>query len=568
VQASSPTLLTPNIPARASGSGANVFARARQDLSNKSPVRDPKIVEAANALQQGRMVDAERVIAKILAKRPRDPHAVNILAEIAKSRRDFRTAEGCLARCVQIAPDNMLYRYNRTCMLLELGSIDKGLAEIATLEAKDPDNILFLNLKAVLLNKRRRYAESAECYRKLAASYPDCTEIMMGFALTLRSLGGHNEESISILRKITEFDPGCGAAWQSLASVKTVRFTDADIRSMEAQLAKSAIGAADRTDLYYALGKAYDDAKLYEKSFQAYSRGNAIRRIDMDYDPDATTSMMARACKVYTPELFREREGAGCPSAEPIFVLGMQRSGSTLTEQILGAHSQIEPAGELQAMIKIVAEDVMPKSGADYPNGMDQLTPEDLNAFGEKYLKFVRPLLKENKPHFVDKNCYNLWQVGLISLMFPNARIIDIRRHPISCCWANFSVAFSQAAPPLSYKLTDIGRFYHDYVRVMAHFDRVLPGKVHRVIYENLVADLEGEVRRMLDFLGLPFEESCLEYYKKDRSFNSISNEQVRRPIFTEGVERWRNFEPWLGPLKAALGPVLDAYPEVPDFPD
>ncbi|HEX4078269.1 MAG TPA: sulfotransferase [Rhizomicrobium sp.] len=568
MQALSPTLQAPNIPARASVSGADIFARARHDLFNKSPVRDPKILEAAQTLQQGLAVEAERIVGKILAKRPRDPHALNIMAEIAKSRRDFRTAEACLARCVQIAPDHPAYRYNHACILLELGRIDAGLAEVDILEAKYPDNILFLNLKAAFLNKRRRYAESVACYRQLAARCPDSTDVMMGLALTLRSLGGQTEESISILRKITEFDPGCGAAWQSLASVKTVRFGEADIRSMEAQLAKPAIGAAERTDLYYALGKAYDDARQYEKAFQSYSRGNAIRRIDMDYDPDVTTGMVARMRVVYTPELFREREGAGCPSAEPIFVLGMQRSGSTLTEQILGAHSQIEPAGELQSMIRIVAEDVMPKSGADYPNGVDQLAPEDLKAFGEKYLKSVRPLLHENKPHFVDKNCYNLWQVGLIHLIFPNARIIDIRRHPISCCWANFSVAFSQAAPPLSYKLTDIGRFYHDYARVMAHFDRVLPGKVHRVIYERLVADLEGETRRMLDFLDLPFEQSCLEYYKHERSFNSISNEQVRRPIFKEGVERWLSYEPWLGPLKAALGPVLDAYPGVPDFPD
>jgi tetratricopeptide (TPR) repeat protein len=453
-------------------------------------------------------------------------------------------------------------------MLLEVNCLDAALTELAVVEAKDPDNVLYIYLKGVLLGKKRHYAEAAAYYRQLVAWCPDSTEALMGLAMTLRSLGGHEEESLSVLRRVTELDPACGSAWWCLATARSFRFTEADIRVMEAQVAKPAIGASERTDLYYALGKAYDDAKQYENSFRSYSRGNAIRRINLDYDADVTTAMVARMRAVYTPELFRERERAGCPSAEPIFVLGMQRSGSTLTEQILGSHSQIEPAGELGVMIRIVGDEVMPRSGEDYPNGIDRLTPDDLKAIGEKYLERVRPMLSENKPHFVDKNCYNLWQVGLIHLLFPNAKIIDIRRHPISCCWANFSLSFSQAAPPLSYKLTDIGRFYYDYVRVMAHFDRVLPGRVHRVIYENLVADLEGEIRRMLDYLGLPFEQSCLEYYKNDRAFNSFSNEQVRRPISKEGAERWRSYEPWLGPLKAALGPVLDAYPEVPDFPD
>jgi tetratricopeptide (TPR) repeat protein len=568
VQALSPTLLAPNIPARVASRGSDAFSRAKNDLYSKNPVRDPKLLEAAHLLAQGLTRDAERIVSKILTKRPSDPHALNLMAEIAKSQRNFRKAEACLARCVQIVPDHDAYRYNHACVLLEMSSLDAGLAELAVVQAKDPDNILYLHVKALLLAKRQKYAESVACYRQLAGMCPDSTDVLMGLAMTLRSLGGHTEESLSILRKITELDPACGAAWGALAYMNTFRFAEADIRVMEAQFAGPAIGAADRTDLCYALGKAYDDIRQYEKSFQCYFRGNALRRINLDYDADVTSAMVTRMRAVYTPELFREREGAGHPSTEPIFVLGMQRSGSTLTEQILGSHSQIEPAGELQTMIKIVAEDVMPRTGPNYPNGIDQLTPEDLRACAEKYLARARRVLKEGRPYFVDKNCYNLWQVGLIHLIFPNAKIIDVRRHPISCCWANFTVSFTDHAPPLSYKLTDIGRFYHDYVRVMAHFDRVLPGRVHRVIYEKLVADLDGEVRRMLDFLGLPFEESCLEYYKNDRAFNSISNEQVRRPISKEGLERWRNYEPWLGPLKSALGPVLDAYPDVPDFPD
>jgi hypothetical protein len=243
----------------------------------------------------------------------------------------------------------------------------------------------------------------------------------------------------------------------------------------------------------------------------------------------------------------------------------MQRAGSTLVEQILGSHSQVEPAGELNTVIQLVAENVLPKTKDLYPEGMERLEPADYKAIGERYLELAGKRRETDRRHFVDKCGYNFLHTGLLRLALPNAKIVDIRRHPLGCCYANFTVSF-QYAPPLSYSQTDIARFYADYVRLMAHFDRVQPGKVLRVIYEELVEDLEGQVRRMLDFLELPFEPACLEYYKTERFFSSFSNEQVRRPIFREGLDRWKNYEPWLGQMKAALGPVLSAWPDVPDF--
>jgi tetratricopeptide (TPR) repeat protein len=560
----SPTLQIPDVAVRSAGTDSGSLGKARRDLRDQWPVRDPKLLEAAAAFENGETAAAKRIASKFLAKHPRNPDALNLMAEIARRARNMREAEVYLAQCVRWAPDHQAYRYNYAVVMIERDKLG-ALTEINTLLAKDPHNPLFRCLKGHLLNKSRKYAEAAELLRGLTAECPDSTDAWMGLANALRSLGGHNDEVVSCLRRVTGLDPASSAAWWGLASMKTYRFTDEDVRIMEEQLPKPALAAADRIDLCYALGNACDDTKRYEKSFQYYSKGNAIRRVALDYNPDSTTAMVSRARAVFTPELFREREQAGCPSAEPIFVVSLQRSGSTLTEQILGSHSQIEGAGELQTMIQMVGADVMPKTGPDYPSGIERLTPEDLRSLGEKYLERTRTQRSLGTPFFVDKNCYNIWQVGLIHLMFPNARIIDVRRHPIAACWANFTISFTHA-PPLSYKLTDIGRFYYDYVRLMAHFDRVMPGKIHRVIYENLVADLEGEVRQMLDFLGLPFEQSCLEYYKSDRAFNSLSNEQVRRPIFKEGVERWHAYEPWFGPLKAALGPVLDAYPGVPEF--
>jgi tetratricopeptide (TPR) repeat protein len=567
VQSLSPTLQIPDAAFRSANAEAGPIAKARRDLYEMRPIRDPRLAEAAGAVAEERLADARRIASKVLAKQPRNPDALNILAEVARRARNLHEAESYLAQCIHWAPDHQAYRYNYVVVLMEAAKLKPALTEIDILLAKDPGSLLYRTVKGHLLNKYMKFSEAADMFRELTAEYPDSTEAWMGLANALRALGGHTDEVVSCLRKVTDFDPAFGSAWWALANAKTSRFTDEDVCVMEEQLPKPALDASVRTDLYYALGKACDDVKQYEKSFQYYSKGNAIRRVGLDYNPDSTTSMVTRACKVFTPELFRAREGAGHPSAEPIFVVSMQRSGSTLTEQILGSHSQIEAAGELQTLIRIVGADVMPKTGPDYPNGADRLTPDDLQALGEKYLERTRIQRTQGKPFFVDKNCYNIWQVGLIRLMFPNAKIIDVRRHPIACCWANFTISFAHA-PPLSYKLTDIGRFYHDYVREMAHFDRVQPGKIHRIIYENLVADLEGEVRRMLEFLGLPFEQGCLEYYKSDRAFNSFSNEQVRRPIFKEGVERWRAFEPWLGPLKAALGPVLDAYPAVPEFAD
>lgn len=561
-----PTLRLPDIALRNASIKSDPLAQAENDLYALQLVRDPKLLEATAALEKDRDAEAKRIASKFLAKNPLSADALNIMAEISRRARNRGLAEQYLARCVRCEPDHVAYRHNYAVALMEVEKLEAALDQLEILLEKSPDHRLFRAMKGRLLNRTKRYVEAAQVLGDLAADIPNSAQVWMSLATSFRSLGGHTEEVVSCLRRVIELDPASGAAWWALASMKMHRLTAEDVRIMEAQLANPAMGAAERMDLHYALGKACDDLKQYDKAFQYYSKGNAIRRVGLVYNPDSASSMVDRARAVFTPDLFRAREAAGCPSAEPIFVVGLQRSGSTLTEQILGAHSQIEVAGELQTLIEIVGVDVMPKTGPNYPCGMDRLAPEDLRSLGETYLEQTRVHRSRGNPFFVDKNGYNFWQIGLIRLMLPNARIIDVRRHPIACCWANFTMSFAHA-PPLSYKLSDIGRFYYDYARLMAHYDRVMPGKIHRVIYENLVADLEGEVSRLLDFLELPFEQGCLEYYKSDRAFNSFSNEQVRRPIFKEGVERWRPYEPWLGPLKAALGALVDAYPVVPDFP-
>jgi len=360
--------------------------------------------------------------------------------------------------------------------------------------------------------------------------------------------------------------PGFGEAWFSLANLKTVRFTADDIAAMRAQLRRADIPDADRLQFEFALGKALEDAGEYAGSFEHYARGNALRRAAVVYDIGSTTRLVQRTEALYTPQFLRSRAGSGSPSPDPIFILGMPRAGSTLVEQILASHSQVEGTRELPDVPGFALElGVLEAHGkpATYPKAVEQLTHAQLLALGERYLAQTRPHRIQGKPHFIDKMPSNFLHVGLIHLILPNARIIDARRSPLGCCFANFKQHF-QSGVWFSYSLEDLGRYYRDYVRVMAHFDAVLPGRVHRVYYEDLVADFESEVRRLLKHCGLSFEERCLRFHETKRSIQTASSEQVRRPLYGDGVEQWRHYEPWLGPLKEALGDVIDQYAQRP----
>jgi tetratricopeptide (TPR) repeat protein len=542
-----------------------VVEEARRALLATYSIRDRRLQEALNAIIGNNPGLASRLVFKALAKRPRDPDALHLKAELAlRAKRQKEAAEGW-HKCVELAPENRLFRFNYASVLAETDTAGEAIVQVEKLLKTDPGNILYRSLEIRALDVQKRYNEALERCRQLTREFPDSPDIWMQFATLLRTTGHDRDECVAALRKAIELSPTCGKFWWMLASLKMFRFTPEELARMEQICARPNLSGEDRFMLNFSIGKAYDDLKDYGKSFSHYLKGNAIRRVGMNYDADYTTAMVTRAEKVFTPEFFQERAGLGCDSDQPIFVLGLQRAGSTLVEQILGSHSVIEPAGELQVLLQIVTEDVILKLGDDYPCGVEKLAAADLKAMGEKYLELTRKYRSTERPRFVDKCPYNFWHIGLLRLILPNAKIIDARRHPIACCYANFTMSF-HFGPPLSYSLGEIGRFYADYVRLMAHFDRVIPGKVHRVIYEQVVGELETEVRRLLDHVGLPFETSCLEYYKTERVFNSFSNEQVRSPIFKEGLERWRNYEPWLGQLKTALGPILDAYPGVPDF--
>ena len=442
----------------------------------------------------------------------------------------------------------------------------EAVAHIRMLLDNYPDNPAIRELAAVTSSAARHYGDALAFRAALVRDYPASARLRVSHAQTLRTLG-RQDESVAAFRSAIELAPSLGIAWWGLANLKTYRFTEDDVAQMRSEVSRQGLDAQDRTHLLFALGKALGDQARFAESFDAYARANAARRLASGYDPDTTSAQVAKFKALFTPEFFRARTGAGSESAAPIFVLGMQRAGSTLLEQILASHSQIEGAGEL-AHVRFLARhleaEIAPQYHTDYPGVLGRLDASAFKPLAERYLDVTRPRRPLGRPYFVDKEPFNFWHIGFLQLMLPNARIIDIRRHPLGCCWSNFTTIFLHGLP-LAYRLADIGRFYADYVDLMAHYDRVLPGKVHRIFYEDLVAEPEREVRRLLDYLGLPFEESCLRFYDNSRAVNSASSEQVRRPIFDDALDWWRNYEPWLGPLKAALGLVLTSYPDVPE---
>jgi len=378
---------------------------------------------------------------------------------------------------------------------------------------------------------------------------------------------GHTERAIAAYRRSLELQPSFGEVWWSLANLKTFRFSAADLALMSAQLARTDLSDEDRLHLEFAIGKALEDAAEYASSFEHYAQGNAIRRAQLHYSADDTHARVQHIRQQYGAGFFAARAGMGNPARDPVFIVGLPRSGSTLIEQILSSHSQVEGTMELPEVTSITRmlraqgdED----SAMPYHQVLAALDADALHELGERYLAHTRIQRKTAAPLFIDKMPNNFMHIGLIHLMLPNATIIDARRHPLPCGFSIFKQHFARGQG-FSYGLEDIGRYYRDYVALMAHFDEVLPGRIHRVIYEHMVEDTEAEVRRLLDHCGLPFEPSCLRFFENARPVRTASSEQVRQPIYREGVDHWQHYAPWLEPLKSALGPALDSYQGVPD---
>ncbi|MDR3513923.1 MAG: sulfotransferase [Caulobacteraceae bacterium] len=540
-------------------------AEAAYDRQVRSSVSEPKLIEAATAMGDGRLAVAEHTLRPFLREHPTDVAALRMLAEVGARLGRYEDAEALLARCVELAPAFAAARHNYATILHRQNRPIETIAQLDVLLAREPRHPNYRMLKAAALGQIGEYAEAIGHYEEVLASFPEQPKAWMSFGHALKTVG-RRADSIAAYRRAIALEPRLGEAYWSLANLKTFRFSDEDLAAMSAQLEREDLGPEDRFHMRYALGKALEDAGDYAASFEHYRLGAALRREGLDYDADETSGQMRRFKALFTPDFLAARAGLGCPAPDPIFIVGLPRSGSTLIEQILASHSQVEGTMELPdiiAMAKRLGGRGPRDADSAYPGVLAELDAGELAALGQEFLDRTRVQRKLGRPFFIDKMPNNFAHVGMIHLILPNARIIDARRHPLGCCFSGFKQHFARGQA-FSYDLTDIGRYYADYVELMAHFDAVLPGRVHRVIYERMVAEPEAEVRRLLDYCGLPFEPACLRFYENDRAVRTASSEQVRRPIFADGVDHWRNYEPWLGPLKDALGPVLDAYPDAP----
>ncbi|HTT83639.1 MAG TPA: sulfotransferase [Rhizomicrobium sp.] len=543
------------------------FSRLLTALHARRPLRHPELREAGRALDNGRLDTAERLLAAYLRRHKDDVDALNLMADALLRRERKAEAEALLAQCVARAPGFDLARLNYANVLQQMNKPAAALEQVEILLAKEPGNPLYRDVQAVSLSSLGRHEEALDCRRALARDYPASSKVLVSYAQVLRT-SGLQEECVAAFRQAIAINPSMGFAWWGLAGLRTFKFDAADIARLQAQLARRELSESDRVHLLFSLGKAYGDLGQYRESFDAYARANASRRLAANYDAASVSRQLAKFKALYTPEFFASRAGSGAQSTEPIFVVGMQRAGSTLLEQMLSSHSAIEAAGELahsRFLARRLEDSLGRRHGTDYPGVLAHIDPGEFRALGEEYLAVTRYRRPLGRPFFIDKDPFNFWHIGFYQLMLPNARIIDIRRHPMGCCFSNFTSIFLHGLAH-TYRLADLGRFYANYVEVMAHYDRVLPGKVCRVHYEDLIEDPGREIRRVLDWLGLPFEAACLEFHTNKRAVNSASSEQVRSPLYRDALERWQHYEPWLGPLKDALGPVLTSYPGVPDF--
>lgn len=531
----------------------------------RASTRDPALIEAAAALVDNRLGVAEQRLRDHLADHPADIAALRMLAETGARLGRYEDAERILTQCLEIAPGFAAARHNLATMLYRQNKSEQAKAQIERLTDRDPRHPGYANLRAAILSRLGEYDPAIGIYERMLAEFPNQPKGWMSYGHALKTVG-RQADCVAAYRKALELAPGLGEAWWSLANLKTVKFDDADRAAMAAGLEQAGLSDDDRLHLHYALGKALEDAKLYAGSFDHYAQGAAIRRGQVDYDPEENHADVVRSRAVFTPALLAKTAGQGCPAPDPIFVVGLPRSGSTLIEQILASHSQVEGTMELPDLI-VMARRLGGKANrredSTYPERLAGLSPDALRDLGEEYLERTRVQRKTARPFFIDKMPNNFAHTGLIHLILPNAKIIDARRHPLGCCFSGFKQHFARGQA-FSYDLTDIGRYYADYVALMDHFDTVLPGRVYRVIYERMIEDPEAQIRALLDHCGLPFEAACLSFHENDRAVRTASSEQVRRPIFKDAVEHWQNFESNLGPLKQALGECLVTYPDAP----
>jgi tetratricopeptide (TPR) repeat protein len=523
-----------------------------------------EVIAATGLFSDGDLAAAEKMIRAFLLAHGDHIEAMRLLARIGAALEVFDDAELLLGAVLERVPDYSAARYDYASVLLGRHKHSQALIELDKLLRVDPANRQYRTLQATAVvglgDHSRAIALYQDLLRDAPPRSPNAAELHLSIAHSLKTLG-RQTDAIGEYRAATQERADFGDAYWSLANLKTYRFMDAELESMRTAEAAPATGLIDRYHLCFALGKAYEDRGDYAESWGYYERGNALKRAESRYRPEVIELNTANQKSVCTRKFFEPRSGFGVASTAPIFVVGLPRSGSTLIEQILASHSAVEGTQELADIPRYVLELQGRERDFEsprYPAVLAQLPIAESVRFAEKYLQDTR-VYRTGKPRFIDKMPNNFRHIGFIHLMFPNAKIIDARREPMACCFGNLKQLFARGQE-FTYSIEDIARYYRTYLELMEHWDAALPGRVLRVHHEDVVDDLERSVRLILDFCELPFEPACVEYHRTERSVRTASSEQVRQPIFREGLDQWRRFEPWLGPLRDTLGDALARY--------
>lgn len=517
----------------------------------------PALVSVNSFIHENKLFKAERLCRDFLKKNPRDVEAMRLLAKLGVKLNVLDDAEFLLESALEFEPDFLLARIDYVEVLHKRQKYERALEEARAVLSADPVNPAFKTMVANQAAALGLYGEALALYQDVLSALPDNPHVHLARGHALKTIGRQGE-AIEAYHEAAAAQPGFGDAYWSLANLKTYQFPDEELETVRA--AEGAPGASDedRIHLCFALGKAFEDRGAFEESFRYYQRGNALKNAQIRYDAERMDAELSRQKDVCKQELFAAKAGAGHDARDPIFIVGLPRAGSTLIEQILASHSEVDGTMELPNILA-TAHRLNGRQRIDeaprYPAMLADLGAEKLEALGRAYIEDTR-VHRRGAPFFTDKMPNNFRHIGLIHLILPNAKIIDARRDAMACCFSGYKQLFAEGQE-FTYGLEEIGRYYRGYVELMAHWDRVLPGKVLRVSHEDVVDDLEAQVRRILDHCGLPFERACVEFHKTEREVRTASSEQVRQPIFKSGVEQWRRYEPWLGPLRDALGPAL-----------
>lgn len=537
--------------------GEEAEAQAIEKQAIDASTRSPAHREAARAVAAGEKQRAATILEGLIARDENDVVALVMLGLQFSLEAEYAIAEALLRKAVSAAPGDPAARMALVEHLHRARRAADALEELDKLATETPAS---QSLRASILRDLGRQEEEVAVLKGLAEADPRMPAYRIRLGHAYRTLG-RADDAIAAYRSVIAQAPHEGTSWWSLANLKTMKFSDAEIAQMEGGLANPQSPLTNRIRLSFALGKAFEDRGEHEQAFRHYEEGNRMRMTIATYRPEKLDHWVDDAELAYSKEFFADRTGWGFPARDPIFVVGLQRSGSTLVEQILDSHPEIEGTAELTELPTIIREqsEIAHRRGIGFEEHLKRMSSDDLRGLGEDYMQRSRLYRLTGKQLFTDKMPVNWLYVGIIRLILPNAKIVDVRRHPLACCFANWKQLYGKGLEH-TYSMENMGRYYANYVRLMKLVDGLQPGKIHRVIYEQMVDDVEGEVRCLLDYLGLPFDEACLNFHSNERSVRTISAEQVRRPINREGLDRWKPYEQWLGPLKTALGGALETW--------